>query len=300
MKHPNEEELIAYHDSKLAGGPTDFGTEDGGDAAQREAISTHLKECPECKTELDRIDAVLAVLDSMPVPDPGEDYGQRVWKQIAPRLPEKRRRWWEFGLSKQSSSPVQSGSVWAASLHPRRLAAFGAVAALMIVAFIAGRVTTKHGTPDATIADSSKVRERILVMAVGEHLGRSEMVLVELSNAMPVGGTGTNAKQVNIAAEQRRAETLLDENRLYRQTALEQGDTAIAGVLDELERVLLDVAHSPQEVSAAQFETIRERIESKGILFKVRVVGQELHQRELSAQPSPGEGRATQNERKKI
>jgi len=86
---------------------------------------------------------------------------------------------------------------------------------------------------------------------------------------------------------------------LYRQTATEQGDTALAAVLDELERVLLDVAHSPQQVSAAQLETIRERIAAKGILFKVRVVGQELQHRGESAQPSPGESRATKTERKK-
>jgi len=51
---------------------------------------------------------------------------------------------------------------------------------------------------------------------------------------------------------------------------------------DELERVLLDVAHSPGEVTPAQLENIRQRIASRGILFKVRVVGQELQQRSES------------------
>jgi hypothetical protein len=282
MKHPGEEELIAYHDGKLTG--------TNGDALQREVIALHLKECPECKAELDRIDAVLAALDTMPVPDPGEDYGQRVWKQIAPQLPEKRRRWWAFGLSRQSAGSV---SGWSGLFEPRCLATLAAVAALVIVAFLAGR----RVGPTKTIADAANVRERVLMLAVGEHLGRSEMVLVELANAEPENGS--RAKQVNIASEQRRAEDLLEENRLYRQTALEQGDTALASVLDELERVLLDVAHSPQQLSAAQLETIRERIAAKGILFKVRVVGQELQQRGASAQPSPGESRAAKTERKK-
>ena len=111
-------------------------------------------------------------------------------------------------------------------------------------------------------------------MAVGEHLGRSEMVLVELANAAPgIGGP----KQVNISAEQRRAESLLDENRLYRQTALESGDQAMASTLEELERVLMDVANSPSEVTPAQFETMQKRIADRGILLKVRVVRQELH-----------------------
>jgi hypothetical protein len=287
MKHPNEEELIAYHD---------------GDVAQREVFGTHMKECAECKAELDRIDAVLAALDAMPIPDPGEDYGQRVWRQISPRLPQTRARWWQFGGGRQN---VRRDATlgW---LEPRRWAALSAIAALVIVAFLVGRFTKNRVTPPPTVADASTgtVRERVLVMAVGEHLGKSEMVLVELTNALPDGSasgkSGANAKQVDISTEQRRAEHLLEENRLYRQTALEQGDAGLASVLDELERVLLDVAHSPKEVSGAQLETIRERIAAKGILFKVRVVGKELQQREESAQTSPGENGATKSERKKI
>ncbi|MCU1241355.1 MAG: hypothetical protein JWO71_2081 [Candidatus Acidoferrum typicum] len=270
MKHPKEEELIAYHD---------------GEAAGREAIATHLADCPECEAELARIDALLAALNTIPVPEPGQDYGQRVWQQISPRLPERPGHWWDFLFSEPNAAP------WFA---PRRWVAAGAIAVLVLTAFIAGRLAERHVTSPVAI-DASKVRERILVMAVGEHLGRSEMVLVELANSGP---QNAGQKQVNISGEQHRAEDLLEENRLYRQTALEQGDTALAGVLDELERVLLDVAHSPQQVTPVQLEGMRQRIEARGILFKVRVVGKELQQRGESgntpAQPS-GSGKSERN-----
>lgn len=268
MKHPDEEELIAYHH---------------GEASRREATAQHLADCGECRAELERIEAVLAALDTMPVPDPGEDYGRRVWQQIAPRLPEKRARWWDFGVNRHTGGRL---------FDPRRWAAAGAIAALAIAAFLAGRVT-KRPVPAPMAVNVGQVRERVLIMAVGEHLGRSEMVLVELANAEPANA---KQKQVNISGEQRRAEDLLEENRLYRQTALEQGDTALANVLDELERVLLDVAHSPDKVTPAQLETIRQRIEARGILFKVRVVGKELQQREESTKPSPGENGSTKKE----
>jgi hypothetical protein len=276
MNHPNEEELIAYHGSK---------------PKKREAITAHVADCPQCRAELARIDAVLAALSSLPVPDPGADYGQRVWQRIAPRLPERRpARWREFA----SSSNFAAG--WRAWLAPRRLAAFGAVAALAIVAFVAGRVTTHP--PAATVAaDASKIRERVLVMAVGEHLGRSEMMLIELGNAEP---DNRQQKEVNISTERRRAEDLVEENRLYRQTALEQGDTALAGVLDELERVLLDVAHGPGEVTPAQLDEMQQRIAARGILFKVRVVGKELQQRERTAAPATVQNGSGTGERNKI
>ncbi len=140
-----------------------------------------------------------------------------------------------------------------------------------------------------------QVRERVLVVAVGEHLGHSERMLIELSNAAP---NDPAQKEVNISAEQRRAEDLLEENRMYRQTALQEGDAGLASVLDELERVLLDVAHSPEEVTPAQLEAIQKKIEARGILFKVRVVNKELQQRQEATRPAQNE--ATKRERNKV
>jgi len=263
MKHMTEEELIAFRE---------------GVAEQRAVISEHLAACEACRGELKRIQAVLAALDTLPVPDPGADYGRRVWREIAPRLAEKPVRWWQ---------------VW---MQPRRLAAAGAVVALIIVAFVAGRITKRGNTGD-NVANKEQVRERVLVVAVGEHLGHSERMLVELSNAAP---NNPAQKEINISAEQRRAEDLLEENRLYRQTALQEGDAGLASVLDELERVLLDVAHSPEEVTPVQLEAIQKKIEGRGILFKVRVVNKGLQQRQEATKPAPAQNESTKRERNKV
>ena len=113
---------------------------------------------------------------------------------------------------------------------------------------------------------AEKVRERILLVDLGEHLDRSQMVLVELVSADDSSGS------VDISSEQSRAEQLVSANRLYRQTAASTGDAAMASVLDELERVLVDIAAGPATVSQEDFDTVRRRIDSKALLFKVRVV----------------------------
>jgi hypothetical protein len=262
MTHRTEEELIGYRD---------------GEAKEREVIAAHLKECGECREELARIEAVFGALDAMPIPYPGDDYEERVWQRIAPRLDEQKSRWWE------------------AYFVPQRLVAFGGVVALVILAFVAGRITQRPA-PIGDQVDAAKVRERVLVVAVGEHLGRTEMVLMELENAPEQKGQ----KTINISETQRRAEDLVEENRLYRQTALKEGDRAMVGTLDELERVLLDIANSPEEVTPAAFETIRKRIEAQGILFKVRVVKQGLDERKVNPEAKPAENQAKVTERKKV
>jgi hypothetical protein len=165
MKHLTEEELIAYRE---------------GVTLEKTVAAEHLAGCGECRAEMERLNAVLAALDTLPVPDPGADYGRRVWQQIAPRLPEKSARWWQ---------------TW---MVPRRLVAMGAVATLVVASFFVGRISIKRNPPGADVAHQEQVRERVLVVAVGQHLGRSEMMLVELSNAEP---GNPKQKQVNISAE---------------------------------------------------------------------------------------------------
>lgn len=263
MNHPTETELIAYRD---------------GEVERRALIAEHLGECAECREELARIEAVYAAMDAMAVPDPGEDYELRVWQRLAPRLPERRARWWE-GL-----------------FQTQRLAVIGAVAALVILAFFLGKRAGHHDLSGGELADAGKVRQRVLLVAVGDHLGRSEMILVELANAEPEKGQ----KLINISSEQKRAEDLVAENRLYRQTALREGDTAMASTLEELERVLLDIANSPDEVTPAQFESLQKRIESRGILFKVRVVHQDVKEKEKATTAAPAQQSSGSTERNKV
>ncbi len=262
MKHLTEEELIGYRE---------------GETTQREAIVEHLTSCTACRTDLERIEAVLSALDNLPVPERGPEYGRAVWQKIAPQLPKK------------------AGRGWRAWLEPRRWVAIGAMAAFVIAAFVAGRWSRPKdsGAPAASVA---QVRERVLVVAVGEHLGKSEMVLMELANATPpVSGP----KQINISAEQKRAEDLLDANRLYRETAQHDGDAALASVLDDLERVLMDVAHSPEELTPAKLESLQKRIEAHGILFKVRVVGKELQEKQKTTNSAPAQSGSEKRERNK-
>lgn len=262
MKHTNEEDLFAYREGEMKG---------------RETIAAHLQECGECRAELERMEEVFQALNALPVPDPGEEYGTKVWRQIADRLPERRMNW------------------WAGLFMPRRLMALGAAAALLVLAFYVGRKTGPTAGGEE-IVDASKVRERVLLVAVGEHLGKSEMILMELSNAQPAEA---GKSLINISTAQKRAEDLVEENRLYRQTALNGGDNAMASTLDELQRVLLDVANSPAEVTPAQFASIQKRIAAQGILLKVRVVRQELRTQEAGSKPAPAHNDSTAKVRNK-
>jgi hypothetical protein len=157
------------------------------------------------------------------------------------------------------------------------------MAGLLIAAFLAGRFTQPVAGPQ-TASSTPQVRERILVVAVGDHLETSQMVLAEIVNQ-------PDESDVDLSTERQLADTLVNANRLYRQTALANGNTGMASVLDELEPVLIEIARGPDRLNAAELSALRQRIEAQGLLFKIRVIGTQMRERGDKPMPQTGETR---------
>jgi hypothetical protein len=237
VRHPGRERLILLH----------------YEGSRR--VSRHLAACLPCRGRLGEIQRLLAAVDAAPVPERGETYGLDVWRRLAPRLPERPDLLWK-------------------GIFAPRLALAGVLAAVALAAFLAGRFW--RGAERPAESNASQARERVLLVTVGDHLERSEVVLIELLHA-PIGEAGGQLDRA-------RAEELLAANRLYRQSANAAGERAVSEVLDDLERVLLEAAHGPSP-SAEQLENVRRRAEAEGVLFKIRVLGSRVRQREEAMPP---------------
>ena len=217
----------------------DFVLQYYGEPAIEHEAAAHLAACEACAARFQELQRMLNSLDHRTAPERGEDYGAEVWRRVAPRLdgrPAARMPW----------------RTW------------GAIAAMLVVsvaAFLIGR----SSSPSPKAAETG-VKERILLIALTDHFERSQMVLAEIENA-EAGKNGS----MDLSFERSQAEDLLDANRLYRLTAAANGNLAAASLLDDLERVLVDIAHSPEHASRKEMETLRERIEDQGLTFKVKV-----------------------------
>jgi hypothetical protein len=282
--HATEEELILHYYGEpfdfAQGKPVDFAQGNAVDSAQGKpvdsaqgrlvdmaqgrrpathAIDEHLAGCSECRRAFDELRAVLSLVDVQQLPEPLAGLEQRVWARVQPVVAARKTNWW---------SRLFSGApAWAL---------VGGLAAIVIAAFIAGRATR----PDITLPGNSDVastrpddrNERLMTLAVGDHLDQSQMMLIELLNG--------DARASDIGDEQERARDLVAANRLYRQVAVREGDQGVGEVLDALERVLIEIANAPPDVSARELEALRNDIEQRGILFRLRVVASEMRARE--------------------
>jgi hypothetical protein len=230
-----------------------------GEAPDEARIDSHLAACETCQHEYARLNRVLALVDTAdsfnPVESPGPAFEREVWARLAPALAAHRESW--------ISRLLHGTPRWALA---------GGVAALVLAAFVAGRFTGDG--PPAVVADAdTDVAGRVLVVAVVDHLDRSQMVLMEVMNA-------DVESALDLSGEQTLARELITANRLYRQTATQTGDGGTSAVLDELERVLLEIANTPEDATKDDLDALRARISSRGLLFKVRVVHSEMLERE--------------------
>ncbi len=240
MKHSTDQDLLTFH----------------WDADR--ATGAHVAGCASCAARLSELRAVVRAAEGAAVPERGEGYGRDVWARLAPSLPDiaPRARLWDFGFRPLAAAPA--------------VAALVLVLVLVLVAtgFLAGRLATPRPPAAAELAELAELRQRVLFAELSEHLERSEAVLLELANA-PRG-------TVDVSAEQARLTELLPANRLYRQASRRAGQPAITGVLDELERVLLDVEHGPSQLTRAERDALARRIETDGVLFRLRVLSSRI------------------------
>ncbi len=247
MGHYTEDDLILYY---------------YGEGRRRPAIERHLGTCPACAAVYREIAGTLAMVVTPPVPDRGEQYGLEVWQRIRYRLPERQTRW---------SRLIEQ------LFRRDRLVLAAAAATLVVAAFAAGRFWSSPPAPAFTPAVATDravtpdFRQRILIASVADHLDRSERVLTDIMNA---------ADHSDITTEQRRAEDLLTTSRLYRQDAMDIGEQSVAAVLDDVERSLIEIVHTPSKVTQADLDEMRRRIDAVALLFKVRVLSDELQARE--------------------
>ncbi len=239
-EHVSEERLVLYFFDECE------------DAA---SVEKHLRECAACRADLEAVKRTMNLMDGMAVPERGEEYGAEVWRRVQPQL----------GLKSKSG--------WAQWFGWRQLALSGALAGLVVAAFMAGRKFPERSEQTSVVAQrqESATENRLLLVTVGDHLEQTQRMLIELSNS--------DARELPMERES--ASDLLAANRLYRQTASQSGDQGMSTVLEELESYLLEAAHSTPE----QLKDLQRRMADEDILFRLRVMNAQLKQKQRKVLP---------------
>ena len=206
------------------------------------------------------------------LPDPGPEYGVDLWRRLEPTLAAQRDR-------------ARSAFAW------RVAGGLAAVLVLLAGAFVLGRTSGQKVERAAIMAQglSQESRDRLLLAAALDHLDQAEVFLVGLKNDDGAAAGG------HFALARSRAAELVLSNRLLRGSLHEArgdaGESTPAGsraglsvVLEDLEPLLLEIAHAPDGLAQADIDMLRARLRERGTLIRLRAV-QDRIQRENSPAP---------------
>ena len=210
----------------------------------------HLLGCETCRAEAELLRRVLEAVD-VEGPALADTWEEHLWNRLRWKLERRRTRW--MG--------------WAA-----------AAAAMLVLAFLAGRSLRPHASAPAPVAQQAakstvEGRERVLLVVLGDHFSRSERLLTEVKNA------SADAPPV-VMADREAMEDLVRKNRLYLDAAHASGQTSLANVLEEMQPLLLELARAPENPSARDIEILQKRIEKRGALLDLRLAGEQVRQQQ--------------------
>ena len=239
--HLSEDELILHSYGEI-------------DRADRARVDAHLASCPECQLAKEQLARVMTMIDTAAPVEAPLGFERTAWARLEPALDQN------------------AASSWRRFFWFPQWALAGGVAALVVAAFVAGRVSGGDTVPTNAIAHVEP--ESVLQTAVGDHLDRTQMMLVELANAE------TDGADV-LAGEQERAGDLVAANRVILQSAIQSGDGQVVDILEDLERVLLEVANAPANATSNDLTDLQSRITREDLLFRLRVIASEMRQRQM-------------------
>ena len=239
--------------------------------AERAEVQAHLRHCAECRRTLDDLSTIREALASRPEvasPPLGD------WSGFMARLDAAV----QHAPHRTPAGPGDAGR-GASAARARALVPYLAVAAtLALVTLSALMVMRQRPSPATPPAVQAPQAQRVaaeppagqfdpaLASVSGQHFERSKLVVLGLATrdaSAPAAADWTYERDL--------AATLLGDTRVYRAAAEERGMDTLAGVMRDLELVLLQTSMS-EATDAQALEQLQRLIRRRDLLAKMNVV----------------------------
>jgi hypothetical protein len=235
---------------------------------ERDETLAHLACCARCATEYEELRGVVGALESDPLREAEPEVAltvlvDRVEREVERSLvtPQGRPHWWLVAL------PVAAATV----------------AAVLIVPRLVERMRTPSEPASAAIPEAPRpvLSEDALVRlernVAREHTARYLEEAGELLVSVAATGLDCDRRldQLDVGEAPVKSRELLEKQRLV----VDTGGEAVAsaqGVLDDVELALREVAGLPSCVKRRDVERVREQVEKRQLLMRIRLMTREL------------------------
>jgi hypothetical protein len=141
---------------------------------------------------------------------------------------------------------------------------------------------TASANPPQAQPPAGHPQERVVVVVLGDHLDRSERLLVELKHA-----DAGSAELLSALRDE--AKSLQAANRICRQNAAKDDDPALTTALDHLDRLLAELTNQPGGLNVATITRLQDEMNGECLLFEVRVLRSRIPDKQARKKSRSGE-----------
>ena len=226
---------------------------------QRRQLEEHLALCRGCRGEVEVLTSAFA---SLP-PGSRRASGERddlYWENFASLVQQR------IGRTPRHASIGEALRGLIAPVRQSRwspAAAAAGVLALIVLAFglwFIGRAPVVAEDPDIGPAPALRASSQ---QAVGDYLTSSRMLLIGFANMSTEKG-----EPVDLGVERTAARSLIRQARLLSEEPLDERSQKL---IQELERILIELANLEETADIPEIEMIRTGVRQQNLLFKIRM-----------------------------
>lgn len=232
--------------------------------AERIRLQQHLSRCATCREALDDLGSIrvaLAAIDEVDAPPDGH------WSAFMARLESAVH-------AVPAVQPTPPGRARRPSFWQPAMVSLAMAATIVLVTttvlWVSGGPGRQEpapvptvGAPDTRPRDDVRSPDPALSAISGQHFARSKVVVMDLATRDMAAGDREDWR-----AERDLASSLLSDTRLYRIAAEDRGMTSLAGVMRDLELVLLE-ASMITEPDRGGLEQVQRLIRRRDLVTKM-------------------------------
>lgn len=230
----------------------------------QDRLEQHLQTCTKCRREVEQLRSAFASLPptshraSARCPD-------AYWESFPSRV--------ERRISRTSKHPSILGSIqggvqtlW----RPRRTmaVAFSAAVAVVLLAVGVWFVRSDSGNGEGLELQPGPVLTTSSKQAVEEYLSSSRMLLVGITNIET-----ESDEAIDLGIEKTAARSLIRQARFLSEQPLDERSQEL---IQELERILIELANLEETADLPEVEMIRTGVRQQNLLFKIRMAEHQL------------------------
>ncbi len=239
------------------------------DGRERDETLAHVAQCARCRGELAQLRELVGALedDARGAAEPDVPLAvmvARVEREVerAPLTPRRRPRWWLVAL------PAAAAVVAVASLVPRLVEQARRPAA-------PARAAIPPADAGPLVAEDAlrRIERNLARENAARYLTEAGEVLVAVAATGP--DCDRRDGRLDVGEAPSRSRELLERRQLVLEPAGESVASA-RGVLDDVEMALRDVAELPSCVKRGDVDRLRQSVERRQLLMRIRLMTREL------------------------